>query len=137
MSFADLFEGANTSPKKSVLGQLIHGIVVRIESDFVWVDAGFKSEGQIPVSEFKNANNELDVKVGDQVDVVLESIEDGDGKTILSREKARRLESWTKLEKAYEEISAEETKAKGLLINFEQDYPGVTNTANVDDIRKI
>lgn len=104
MSFAELFEGANTSSfKKSVLGQLIHGIVVRIESDFVWVDAGFKSEGQLPVSEFKNANNELDVKVGDQVDVVLESIEDGDGKTILSREKAKRLESWTKLEKAYEE----------------------------------
>ena len=103
MSFAELFESSTPKAKKNTLGELIHGIVVKIESDFVWVDAGFKSEGQIDIAEFKNANNEVEVNVGDQVDVVLESIEDGEGRTVLSREKAKRLESWARLEKAHED----------------------------------
>ncbi len=104
MSFKDLFENSEQARRrKKSQEELIHARVVKIESDSVWVDAGYKSEGQIPVGEFRDAKNELTVAVGDTVDVVLESIEAGDGRTILSRSKARRLESWARLEKAYAE----------------------------------
>ena len=76
--------------------------VIDITPDFVIVYAeGSKSESYIPVNEFRNQNNELEVVVGDIVDVVLESFENGVGRTILSREKAKRIASWQALETAF------------------------------------
>lgn len=99
-SFAELFEeslkNVETRP-----GSMIKGKVIAIENDFVIVDAGLKSESAIPVDQFKNASGELEVQIGDEVDVALESVESGDGATILSREKAKRNEAWSKLEGAF------------------------------------
>jgi small subunit ribosomal protein S1 len=78
--------------------------VVDITPDFVIVYAdGSKSEAYVPISEFRNQDNTLEVKAGDVIDVVLEAFENGEGKTIFSREKAKRLESWQALEKAFED----------------------------------
>ena len=101
LSFAELFEGTESNEAKQ--GEVVKGTVVKVESDVVWVDAGLKSEAQIPVEQFKNNQGEIEVSVGDNVDVVVESIEDGFGTTLLSREKAKRFESWSKLEQAYSE----------------------------------
>jgi small subunit ribosomal protein S1 len=103
-SFAQLFE---ESLKKIHLqsGDLITGEVVRVSDDWVVVHAGLKSEGSIPAQEFKDSHGALHVKVGDQVEVVVESVEDGTGETRLSREKAQRVKAWEQLEKAHEEQS--------------------------------
>ncbi len=100
-SFAQLFE---ESLKKIHLqsGDLITGEVVRVDDDWVVVHAGLKSEGIIPAQEFKDSHGELHVKVGDQVEVVVEAVEDGSGETRLSREKAQRVKAWEQLEKAHE-----------------------------------
>lgn len=82
-------------------GTILRGEVVRVDKDYVTVNAGMKSEGVIPISEFFNEQGELQVAVGDPVDVALVMVEDGFGETRLSREKAKRRESWTFLEKAY------------------------------------
>jgi len=101
-SFAQLFEESllqlETRP-----GSIVKGTVVRIERGTVLVDAGLKSESPIPAEQFKNALGELEVSVGDIVDVAIDAIEDGFGETQLSREKAKRHESWGVLEKAFEE----------------------------------
>ena len=103
-SFAQLFEESlNQLDTRS--GNMIRGTVVAIDKDVVLVDAGLKSESAIPVEQFKNAQGELEVQVGDIVDVVLDSIEDGFGETILSREKAKRHEAWLTLEKAVEDAA--------------------------------
>ena len=103
-SFAQLFEESlNQLDARS--GGMIRGVIVAIDKDIVLVDAGLKSESAIPVEQFKNAQGELEVKVGDEVDVVLDSIEDGFGETILSREKAKRHEAWIVLEKAVEDAA--------------------------------
>ena len=100
-SFADLFEESlkevNMTP-----GSIISGVVVDIDSDWVTVNAGLKSEGVIPLSQFLSDNGEIELKIGDSVDVALEAVEDGFGETRLSREKAKRAEAWTELEKAFE-----------------------------------
>ena len=100
-SFADLFEESleqvNMTP-----GSIITGTVVGIENDFVVVTAGLKSDGVIPIDQFKNAAGELEVAVGDEVQVALESLEDGFGETKLSRERAKRAEAWAVLAKAFE-----------------------------------
>jgi small subunit ribosomal protein S1 len=83
-------------------GSIITGTVVGIENDFVVVTAGLKSDGVIPIDQFKNAAGELEVAVGDEVQVALESLEDGFGETKLSRERAKRAEAWAVLAKAYE-----------------------------------
>ncbi len=103
-SFAQLFE---ESLKKIHLqsGDLITGEVVRVDDEWVVVHAGLKSEGTIPAQEFKDSQGLLSVKVGDQVEVVVESVEDGTGETRLSREKAQRVKAWEQLEKAHEEQS--------------------------------
>ncbi|HFB66220.1 MAG TPA: 30S ribosomal protein S1 [Aeromonadales bacterium] len=101
-SFAELFE---ESLKEIVMqpGKIVQGTVVAIDSETVTVDAGLKSEGVIPLEQFKNeATGELEVNVGDTVHVALEAVEDGFGETKLSRERAKRLESWIDLEKAFE-----------------------------------
>ncbi|AYN26859.1 MULTISPECIES: 30S ribosomal protein S1 [Buttiauxella] len=101
-SFAQLFEESlktiETRP-----GSIVRGVVVAIDKDIVLVDAGLKSESAIPVEQFKNAAGELEIQVGDEVDVALDAVEDGFGETLLSREKAKRHEAWITLEKAYEE----------------------------------
>jgi small subunit ribosomal protein S1 len=83
-------------------GKIVTGTVVNVGSDVVMVNAGLKSEGAIPVSEFLDENGDVAVSVGDLVDVSLESLEDGFGATQLSRDKAKQAEAWTKLEHAYE-----------------------------------
>ncbi|MBI0436771.1 30S ribosomal protein S1 [Dickeya dianthicola] len=101
-SFAQLFEESlkeiETRP-----GSIVRGVVVAIDKDIVLVDAGLKSESAIPVEQFKNAQGEIEIQVGDEVDVALDAVEDGFGETLLSREKAKRHEAWLMLEKAYEE----------------------------------
>ncbi|NMP15579.1 30S ribosomal protein S1 [Thalassotalea sp. Y01] len=101
-NFAQLFEESlkeiETRP-----GSIIKGTVVRIEKDNVLVDAGLKSESVISIDQFKNSAGEVEINVGDQVDVALDATDDGFGETILSREKAKRFEAWQFLEKAYEE----------------------------------
>lgn len=84
-------------------GAIVKGSVVGIQKGFVLVDAGLKSESAIAIEEFLNAQGELEVKVGDVVDVALDAVEDGYGETKLSREKAKRHESWIALEKAHDE----------------------------------
>ena len=101
-SFAQLFE-ESLNAVETRQGSIVKGTVVAIENGFVLVDAGLKSESAIPAEEFKNAMGELEINVGDTVDVALDSIEDGFGETKLSREKAKRHEAWLQLEKAYEE----------------------------------
>ena len=100
-SFAQLFEESlkeiETRP-----GSIVRGVVVAIDKDVVLVDAGLKSESAIPAEQFKNAQGELEIQVGDEVDVALDAVEDGFGETLLSREKAKRHEAWITLEKAYE-----------------------------------
>ncbi len=88
--------------EKLELGAICQGRVVRIDKDYITVDAGFKSEGVIPREQFLNDKGELEIAEGDTVDVVLEALEDGFGETRLSREKAKRLEAWLDLEKAYQ-----------------------------------
>ena len=100
-SFAEMFE-ESLSNQNLQRGAVITGTVVDIQSDSVIVNAGLKSEGVIPIEEFKSATGELEVEVGDEVEVSLEAIEDGFGETKLSREKAKRDEVWRRLEKAFE-----------------------------------
>lgn len=83
-------------------GSIVTGVVVAIESDFVIVNAGLKSEGVIPRHQFLDDNGELSIAEGDEVQVALESLEDGFGSTQLSREKAKRVEAWRLLETAFE-----------------------------------
>ncbi|WP_445115852.1 30S ribosomal protein S1 [Acinetobacter sp. WZC-1] len=101
-SFAALFEASelNLNVEK---GAVIQGIVVSIDSDWVTVDTGLKSEGVVARAEFLNEQRELEVQVGDTVDVVVEALDNGMGQTVLSREKAKRAETWTKLEKIFED----------------------------------
>jgi small subunit ribosomal protein S1 len=101
-SFADLFE-QSLQDLEFRPGAIVSGTVVRIENGTVLVDAGLKSESPISADQFKNAQGELEVAVGDKVDVALDSVEDGFGETQLSREKAKRHEAWIVLEKAYED----------------------------------
>lgn len=83
-------------------GSLIRGVVTDIGRNVVIVDAGLKSESSIPIEQFKNSKGELEVSLHDEVDVVLDAVEGGFGETILSREKAKRHESWNALERSYE-----------------------------------
>jgi small subunit ribosomal protein S1 len=98
-SFAELFEQsqslANLKP-----GTIVSGIVVEIRNDVIVVNAGLKSEGIVPIEQFLNEQGELEVKLGDEVKVALDAIEDGFGETRLSREKAKRSLVWDELENA-------------------------------------
>ena len=101
-NFAQLFEESlkeiETRP-----GSIIKGTIVKVTKDNVIVDAGLKSESVISIDQFKNAAGEVEVSVGDKVDVSLKATDDGFGETILSRDDAKRHEAWQVLEKAYEE----------------------------------
>lgn len=103
-SFAELFEQSyqqtNFKP-----GELITGEIVSITDDVVIVNAGLKSEGIIPISQFKDHEGNVSFSVGDDVEVVVESLENGFGETQLSREKAMRVKAWDVLEQAFEDQS--------------------------------
>jgi small subunit ribosomal protein S1 len=100
-SFAEMLEqslaATNIKP-----GAIITGIVVDMNSDMVIVNAGLKSEAVIPAEQFLNERGELEVKIGDEVEVALDTVEDGFGETRLSREKAKRTRTWTRLEDAFQ-----------------------------------
>src|SRR3954466_10593675 len=98
-SFAELFENSQTLAKLKP-GTIVSGIVVEIRNDVVVVNAGLKSEGIVPIEQFMSERGELEVKVGDEVKVALDAIEDGFGETRLSREKAKRSLVWDELETA-------------------------------------
>jgi len=100
-SFAQLFEESLASQRIKP-GAILTGIVVEVGPDVVLVNAGLKSEAVIPAEQFKNERGELEVNVGDEVEVALDSVEDGSGETRLSREKAKRARTWTRLEQAFE-----------------------------------
>ena len=101
-SFAQLFE-ESLQELETRQGSVVKGTVVAIQKGFVLVDTGSKSESSIPAEEFTNAQGELEVKVGDIVDVVLKAVDDGYGETVASRLDAKRNEAWIALEKAYDE----------------------------------
>ena len=100
-SFKDLFEksiiGAQFYP-----GAIISAKVIGIDDDYVTLNAGLKSEGIVAIEEFHDKNGELEINIGDTVEVALDSVEDGHGETLLSREKAKRQEAWRKLSKSHE-----------------------------------
>jgi small subunit ribosomal protein S1 len=100
-SFAELFEMSQSIARLKP-GSIVTGVVVEIRSDVVVVHAGLKSEGIVPIEQFKNDDGELDIKVGDEVKVALDSLENGFGETVLSREKAKRSMVWDELEAALE-----------------------------------
>ena len=100
-NFADLFE-QSLNEIDMTPGAIVTGTVIDIDSDWVTVHAGLKSEGVIPRNQFLDEQGNLALEVGDEVKVALETVEDGFGETRLSREKAKRAESWMELEAAYE-----------------------------------
>jgi len=100
-SFAELFEQSQVAQKMRP-GTIVSGTVVEIRPDFVVVNAGLKSEGIIPTDQFYDDNGELEIEVGDEVDVALDAVEDGFGATRLSREKAKRAKAWQRIEEAFE-----------------------------------
>ncbi len=100
-SFAELFEQSLLETQMAP-GSIVKGVIMDIQGDFVIVNAGLKSEGVIPVDQFFDESGKLEIQVGDEVDVALDSLEDGYGETRLSREKAKRASAWIELEKASE-----------------------------------
>ena len=100
-SFAELFEQSQIESKMRP-GTIVSATVVDVNQDTVIVNAGLKSEGLIPIEQFYDEKGDLEVSVGDTIDVALDTVEDGYGETRLSREKAKRLMAWTSLEKAHE-----------------------------------
>jgi small subunit ribosomal protein S1 len=99
-SFAELFEESLKTVDMEP-GAIVTGVVIDIDNEWVTVHAGLKSEGVIPLDQFTNANGECSLNIGDEVQVALETVEDGFGETKLSREKAKRAEAWTRLEAAH------------------------------------
>jgi small subunit ribosomal protein S1 len=99
-SFAQLFE-QSLANQRIRPGMILTGLVVDVTPDVVIVNVGLKSEAVIPLDQFKNERGEIEVKAGDSVEVALDSVEDGTGETRLSREKAKRARTWTRLEEAF------------------------------------
>ena len=99
-SFAQLFE-QSLANQRIRPGMILSGLVVDVGSDMVVVNVGLKSEAVIPLEQFKNERGELEVKAGDTVEVALDAMEDGSGETRLSREKAKRARTWTRLEESF------------------------------------
>ena len=87
-SFAELFEQSQANLAKLKPGAIVKGIVVDVRNDVVVINAGLKSEGIVPIEQFRNDDGEIDVGIGDEVKVALDSLENGFGETVLSREKA-------------------------------------------------
>ena len=100
-SFAELFEQSLASNRIRP-GTILKGRVVEISPEVVVVSAGLKSEAVIPASQFRNDRGEMEVMIGDDVEVALDSVEDGQGETRLSRERAKRARTWEQLQDAFE-----------------------------------
>ena len=98
--------GAELRTQRPQEGAVIKGTIVAIENDFAVVDVGLKTEGRISLKEFAMPGVPADIKVGDTVEVYLERVENALGEAVLSRDKARREESWIKLEKAFNDRPA-------------------------------
>ena len=101
-SFAELFEASQANLAKLKPGAIVTGTVVQVRTDVVVINAGLKSEGIVPIEQFRNDAGEIDVAEGDVVKVALDSLENGFGETKLSREKAKRAMVWDELEEALE-----------------------------------
>ncbi len=99
--FAKLLE-ESLGQQENFTGSVVNGTVVAVDNDFALVDVGLKSEGRVPLQEFSRPGEDPEIKVGDNVEVFVERMENRDGETVLSREKARREEAWVELEKAHE-----------------------------------
>ena len=112
-SFAELFEKSESTK----LNTVVKGVVVSVDDKSVIIDTHSKSESIVPVDSFKDAEGNVTVQVGDEVDVVLKSIADDDGSTVVSRDEAKRVESWSKLEEALKNnevvVGVIEDKVKG------------------------
>ena len=102
-SFAELFE-QSLANQRIRPGMILTGLIVDVTDDVVIVNVGLKSEAVIPLEQFKNERGEVEVKPGDEVEVALDSVEDGTGETRLSREKAKRARTWTRLETAFNDL---------------------------------
>ncbi|NDY95404.1 30S ribosomal protein S1 [Wenzhouxiangella sp. C33] len=125
-SFAELFEQSLTE-RELRPGAIVMGRVVEIRDDAVVINAGLKSEGIVPIYQFERADGELEVEVGDEVEVALDTVEDGFGETRLSREKAKRSRVWNTLEKSFE---AEENVIGQITGKVKGGF-----TVNIDSIR--
>ena len=101
-NFSDIFDSQKRQNQKIDIGSLIKGKVTGITKTSVIVNAGLKSEGIIPIEEFCGSDGKLEVDEGDLVEVAVESLEDGFGEMVLSREQAKIIEAWRRLEEAYE-----------------------------------
>lgn len=100
-TFAELFENSLTK-SKMYPGAIVTGKVIGIGDDYVTINVGLKSEGQVPIQQFQDLNGDLEVQVGDDIEVALDAIENGWGETRLSREKAKRAKAWISLSRAFE-----------------------------------
>ncbi len=125
-SFAELFEQSQIEGKMRP-GTIISAMVVDVNQDTVIVNAGLKSEGLIPIEQFFDDKGDIEVVVGDEVDVALDAVEDGYGETRLSREKAKRLIAWQRLEEAHE---ANETVIGTIIERVKGGF-----TVDVDNVR--
>ncbi len=101
-SFSEMFE-QSLANQRIRPGMILMGLVVEVTPDVVIINVGLKSEAVVPLDQFKNEHGEVEVKAGDQVEVALDAVEDGTGETRLSREKAKRARTWTRLEQAFNE----------------------------------
>jgi small subunit ribosomal protein S1 len=99
-TFSEMFE-QSLANQRIRPGMILTGLVIDVGPDVVIVNVGLKSEAVIPLDQFKNERGEIEVKAGEQVEVALDSVEDGTGETRLSREKAKRARTWTRLETAF------------------------------------
>ncbi len=99
-SFAELFEESQANDQMKP-GTILTGLVLSITQETVIVHVGLKSEAVIPANQFRNEKGEIEVEVGDEVEVALDAVEDGFGETRLSREKAKRARTWTRLEESF------------------------------------
>jgi small subunit ribosomal protein S1 len=100
-TFAQLFENS-LSQNKMYPGAIVTGTVIGIENDFVTINVGLKSEGKVPIQQFQDLNGDIEVSVGDEIEVALDAVENGWGETRLSREKAKRAKAWIRLSNAFE-----------------------------------
>ena len=109
-SFAELFEASQVEARLRP-GAIVKASVIQIQPEGILVSAGLKSESTIPIDQFYNEQGQLEVNVGDEIEVAVEQAEDGFGETRLSREKAKRAQAWTDLERAMEDS----TTVKGII----------------------
>lgn len=100
VTFAELFE--NSASTKMYPGAIVTGKVIDIANDFVVINVGLKSEGQVPIQQFQDINGDVEVQIGDDIEVALDAVENGWGETRLSREKAKRAKAWIALSRAFE-----------------------------------